>query len=197
MVFTPLETPRLVLRRFQDRDLPAFVEYRNDPEVARYQSWDSISAPRAQTFIQEQKKVEPGIPGQWFQFAAELKASGALAGDLGLCVTVLDARQAQLGVTFAREHQHHGLATEAMTAVLDFAFINLDLHRVIAIVDAENSASARLMGRVGLRREGHFLKNTWFKEHWSDEFLFAVLQAEWLPRRAAQAAAGAKAGAGV
>ena len=54
MVFTQLETPRLIIRRFQDKDLAAFVDYRNDPEVARYQSWDSISAPRAQSFIQEQ-----------------------------------------------------------------------------------------------------------------------------------------------
>jgi RimJ/RimL family protein N-acetyltransferase len=181
--FTPLETPRLIIRRFQDKDLAAFVEYRNDPEVARYQSWDSISPPHAQSFIQEQKKIEPGIPGQWFQFAVEHKATGELAGDCGLCVTVLDARQAQLGVTFARAHQRQGLATEAVTAVLDFAFINLDLHRVVAIVDAENTASARLMERAGLRREGHFLKNTWFKEHWSDEYLYAVLQAEWLTRR--------------
>ena len=171
MVFTQLETPRLIIRRFQDKDLAAFVDYRNDPEVARYQSWDSISAPRAQSFIQEQKNIEPGIPGQWFQFAVESKASGGLAGDCGLCVTVQDARQAQLGVTFARAHQGQGLATEAVTAVLDFAFVNLDLHRVIAIVDAENDPSARLMERAGMRREGHFLKNAWFKEHWSDEFL--------------------------
>ena len=184
MVYTPLETPRLIIRRFQDKDLAAFVDYRNDPEVARYQSWDSISPARAQSFIQEQKKQEPGVPGQWFQFAAEEKASGQLAGDLGLSVTVQDARQAQLGVTFARPHQHRGLATEAVIAVLDFAFINLDLHRVMAIVDAENTASARLMERVGMRREGHFIKNSWFKEHWSDEYLYAVLQAEWLTRRA-------------
>ena len=183
MVFTQLETPRLIIRRFQDKDLAAFVEYRNDPDVARYQGWDSISTPRAQSFIQEQKKIEPGIPGQWFQFAVESKAGGELAGDCGLCVTVQDARQAQLGVSFARAYQHQGFATEAVTAVLDFAFVNLDLHRVIAIVDAENDPSARLMERAGMRREGHFLKNTWFKEHWADEFLYAVLQAEWLPRR--------------
>ena len=76
MVFTQLETPRLIIRRFQDRDLAAFVEYRNDPEVARYQGWNSISRPQAQSFIQELKKIEPGIPGQWFQFAVEHKASG-------------------------------------------------------------------------------------------------------------------------
>jgi RimJ/RimL family protein N-acetyltransferase len=183
LVFTQLETPRLIIRRFQDTDLAAFVDYRNDPEVARYQGWDSISPPKAQSFIQVQKRIEPGIPGQWFQFAVESKASGELAGDCGLCVTVQDARQAQLGVTFARAHQGQGLATEAVTAVLDFAFINLDLHRVIAIVDAENTPSARLMERAGMRREGHFLKNAWFKEHWSDEYLYAVLQAEWLTKK--------------
>ena len=183
MAFSKLDTPRLVLRRFQDADLEAFMAYRNDPEIARYQSWDSISAPRAQAFITDQKQQEPGTPGQWFQFALELKEPRQLVGDCGLCVLVQDARQAQLGLSLARPQQGRGLATEAMHAVLDYAFINLDLHRVMTIVDVENTASARLMERVGLRREGHFVKHAWFKGHWADEYLYAVLQAEWLPRR--------------
>ena len=183
MVFTQLESARLILRHFHDRDLAPFLEYRNDPEVARYQGWESISAPRAQVFIEEQKNLEPGIPGRGFQFAVELKETGLLIGDCMLSVTVQDARQAELGVTFSRAYQGQGLATEAVTTLLDYAFINLDLHRVIAVVDAENTPSAELMQRVGLRQEGHFLKNTWFKGHWADEFLYAVLQAEWLPRR--------------
>jgi RimJ/RimL family protein N-acetyltransferase len=181
--FSQLDSPRLVLRRFQDDDLAAFLAYRNDPEIARYQSWDTISAPRAQSFIQNQKQQEPGLPGQWFQFALELKESRQIVGDCGLCVLVQDARQAQLGVTLARPQHGRGLASEAVSAVLDYAFINLDLHRVMAIVDVENSASARLMENVGLRREGHFVKHAWFKGHWADEYLYAVLQAEWLPRR--------------
>jgi RimJ/RimL family protein N-acetyltransferase len=183
VTFTQIQTARLLVRRFQDGDLPYFVEYRNDPEVARYQSWDSIPEPRAQAFIYEQQRIEPGLPGQWFQFAIELKETGQLVGDSGLCVLVQDARQAQLGITLARAFQGRGLASEAVSAVLDYAFINLDLHRVIATVDVENGRSAALMERVGLRREGHFVKNAWFKGHWSDEYLYAVLQAEWLPRR--------------
>lgn len=183
MVFTQIQTARLLVRRFQDGDLPAFLEYRNDPEVARYQSWDVIPEPNGLAMIQEQKRIEPGVPGQWFQFAIELKETGQLAGDCGLCVLVQDARQAQLGITLARPYQGKGLAAEAVSAVLDYAFINLDLHRVVATVDAENARSAALMERVGLRREGHFMKNAWFKGHWSDEYLYAVLQAEWLPRR--------------
>jgi RimJ/RimL family protein N-acetyltransferase len=183
LAFAKLDTPRLVLRRFQDADLEAFMAYRNDPEIARYQSWDSISAPRAQSFITDQKQQEPGTPGQWFQFALELKETRQLVGDCGLSVLVQDARQAQLGISLARPQQGRGLATEAMHAVLDYAFINLDLHRVMTIVDVENTVSARLMERVGLRREGHFVKHAWFKGHWADEYLYAVLQAEWLPRR--------------
>jgi RimJ/RimL family protein N-acetyltransferase len=182
-VFTPLETPRLVLRAFEDADLAAFMAYRNDPENARYQSWDTLTAPRAQAFIQEQKHLEPGVPGQGFQFAVTLKDTGRLIGDVGLHVLVHDPRQAQLGVTFDRAFQGQGLATEAVSTVLDYAFINLDLHRVIAITDAENARTVALMERVGLRREGHFVKNTWFKGRWVDEDLFAVLQAEWLTRR--------------
>jgi len=183
VTFTHIQTARLLVRRFQDGDLATFVQYRNDPEVARYQGWDSIPEARAAAIIQEQQEIEPGVPGQWFQFAIELKETHQLVGDCGLSVLVQDARQAQLGITLARAHQGQGLATEAVNAVLDYAFINLDLHRVIATVDVENVRSAALMERVGLRREGHFIKNAWFKGHWSDEYLYAVLQAEWLPRR--------------
>jgi RimJ/RimL family protein N-acetyltransferase len=183
VTFTQIQTARLLVRRFQDGDLTTFIDYRNDPEVARYQGWDTIPPARAAAILQEQMVIEPGVPGQWFQFAIELKESHQLVGDCGLAVLVQDARQAQLGITLARAHQGQGLATEAVNAVLDYAFINLDLHRVIATVDAENIRSAALMERVGLRREGHFIKNAWFKGHWSDEYLYAVLQAEWLPRR--------------
>src|SRR5437867_46891 len=72
VTFTQIQTPRLLVRRFQETDLTPFVEYRNDPEVARYQGWDTIPEARAAAMIQEQLVIEPGVPGQWFQFAIEL-----------------------------------------------------------------------------------------------------------------------------
>ncbi len=182
-MLTPFETTRLTLRSFQDADLAPFLAYRNDPEVARYQSWESISLARAQAFVKEQRGLTPGVPGEWFQFAVTLRDVGQLIGDVGLNVLVHDVRQAQVGYSFDRAFQGQGFATEALTGVLDYAFINLDLHRVIAVVDVLNTRSVALLERVGLRREGHFLKNTWFKGRWADEYLYALLQAEWLPRR--------------
>ena len=57
------------------------MAYRNDREVARYQSWESISGAEAAKFIAQQSRHRPGIPGKWFQFAAEVKEGGALAGE--------------------------------------------------------------------------------------------------------------------
>src|SRR2546430_17689809 len=71
--FTTIETTRLRLRHFRDSDLPVFIAYRNDPVVATYQSWEGISEAEAFAFLQEQKEIQPGVPGQGMQIAIECK----------------------------------------------------------------------------------------------------------------------------
>ena len=95
--FTTLETTRLRLRHFRDSDLPLFMAYRNDPEVAKYQSWEGINELEARAFLQEQKKARPGVPGQWFQIAIELKETGTLIGDCYFRINEHDDRQAEIG----------------------------------------------------------------------------------------------------
>jgi RimJ/RimL family protein N-acetyltransferase len=177
--FTTLETTRLCLRHFRDADLALFMAYRNDPEVAKYQDWEGINEPEARAFLQEQKEVQPGVPGQWFQIAIELKETGMLVGDCALKIEEYDERQAEIGYTLSRAYQGRGIASEAVSCVLEYAFVTLGLHRVIAITDCENVASVALLERLGLRREGHFLQNVWFKGRWGDEYLYAMLQEEW------------------
>jgi RimJ/RimL family protein N-acetyltransferase len=178
--FTNLATDRLILRHFADADLLPFMAYRNDPEVARYQGWEGISEPEASAFIEEQKIVQPGLPGQWFQIAIELKETGILVGDCALKIDEHDNHQAEIGYTLSRAYQGKGIASEAVSCVLDYAFRTLELHRVIAITDCENTASVALLERLGLRREGHFIQNVWFKGKWGNEYLYATLEKEWL-----------------
>lgn len=179
--FKTLESERLVLRRFAESDLTAFLAYLNDPLVARYQTWESYTEQQAKDVIQKQLNLEPGIPGQWFTFAVELKETGELAGHVAL--KVQDRHQAEIGFTFSREHQGKGIAREAATAVMDYLFTKLEFHRVIAIADCENEKSVALLNRLGMRREGHFIQNIWFKGKWGDEYLYAILREEWLARR--------------
>lgn len=181
--FTRIESERLILRRFEDPDLAPFMAYRNDPEVARYQSWDSCDEQYARDFIREMDSARPGVPGEWFQFAVESKETGELIGDCALQVNGQELYRAEIGFTLAREHQGKGFASEAVSRLLDYAFDILGLHRIVAIADCRNKPSWALLERVGLRREGHFLENVWFKGEWSDEYLYAVLKDEWLGKR--------------
>jgi RimJ/RimL family protein N-acetyltransferase len=181
--FERIESERLILRRFNDFDLAPFASYRNDPEVARYQSWDSFDEREAGAFIREMESAQPGVPGEWFQFAIESKETGGLVGDCALQVDGQEPYRAEIGFTLAREHQGKGFASEAVSRLLDYAFESLELHRIFAIADCRNKPSWTLLERVGLRREGHFLENVWFKGEWSDEYLYAVLKDEWLMKR--------------
>jgi RimJ/RimL family protein N-acetyltransferase len=183
--FAGLETARLRLRRFAHDDLATLRAYRNDPDIARYQSWSDFSEQEAQDFIAAQTVLRPGVPGQWFQFAIMLKTTGALVGDCALKLDEHEPRQAEIGFTLAREHQGQGYASEAVSRLLDYVFGVLGVHRVIAITDCENDASVALLERVGMRREGHFIQNVWFKGKWGDEYQYAILDAEW--RGSAQA----------
>src|SRR6476660_5071940 len=105
VVFTSIETARLQLRRFGDDDLPAFIAYRNDPDVARYQSWEGISEAAAVAFVREQQTASAGDPGEGIQIAIERKDSGRMIGDCFFKVLEDDPRQAEIGYTLAREAQ--------------------------------------------------------------------------------------------
>ena len=175
-----LQPPRLVLRPFQECDLEAFAAYRSDPEVARYQSWNApFSTVQARAFLDEQRQEHMGMPGMWFQLAVERIHEPGLIGDCAFQVLADDLSQAQIGFTFSRPHQKQGYASEAVTRLLGYLFDQLRLHRVSATCDAENTASFRLLERVGMRREAHWIENTWFKGKWGSEYQYAVLDREW------------------
>jgi RimJ/RimL family protein N-acetyltransferase len=177
--FVKINSEKLVLRRFEARDAQALSSYRNDPAVARYQSWESCSVEEARRFVESLEELVPGTPGQWFQFAVSRTPSGALIGDCALRCTEHDPRQAELGFTMAPAHQGQGLASEAVRSLVTYAFSTLDVHRVFAIVDIRNVPAQRLLERLKFRQEGHFVENAWFKGSWSSEFLYAILRAEW------------------
>lgn len=182
--FQPLVTARLILRRFDLADSAQLLAIRSDPEVARYQSWTTTDAAGIKALIESVQTSEPGTPGEWFQFAVTRRDDGSLVGDCGLHVLAEDARLAELGYTFGRSFQGHGYATEAVRAVLDYAFDTIRLHRIAAITDVRNRGSIRLLERLGFRREGHTLQAFWNRGAWVDEYLYALLRDEWRYRPA-------------
>ncbi|MBX0326221.1 GNAT family N-acetyltransferase [Oscillochloris sp. ZM17-4] len=181
--FTQIETARLRVRRFAEADLPAFLAYRNDPEVARFQSWDSTSEEQAHDFLSTMYDEEPGRPGGGFQFAVALREGDALIGDVYMRLLDYDDRQGELGYTLARPWHGRGYAAEAVGAVIGYAFATLGMHRMTAIVDQENAPSIRLLERLGMRREGASIQSFFNKGTYRDELQYAILSSEWANRR--------------
>jgi RimJ/RimL family protein N-acetyltransferase len=90
---TEIMTERLRLRPFRRDDLPAFVAYRRDPEVARYQSWESTySMADAERFFASQRGVAFGAVGKWLQLAMLDREAGGVCGDCGVRVVSRPAR---------------------------------------------------------------------------------------------------------
>jgi RimJ/RimL family protein N-acetyltransferase len=174
-----IETERLILRNIDLKDLDTFLEYRNDPDVAKYQSWEpNLKKKQVSVFINELQNQKIGEPGKWNQIVWILKENMVHIGDCALKVQE-DNMQAELGFTLSSKYQGKGYAHEATGALINYAFENLSLHRVFSITDCKNTSAIKLLKSLGMRQEGHFIENIFFKGAWGDEFLFAILQKEW------------------
>jgi len=175
-----IETERLILRNIELKDIDSFLEYRNDPEVAKYQSWEpKLNRTDVNDFIKELQSHKLGEAGKWNQIVWVLKDTMIHIGDCALKIQD-DNKQAEIGFTLSQKNQGKGYAFEAVSAFINYLFENFNLHRIFAITDCRNKSAIKLLKKIGMRQEGHFIENIFFKGAWGDEFLFAILQKEWL-----------------
>lgn len=175
-----MQTPRLLIRNFKDADLASFIAYRNEPEVAKYQGWKvPYTEEMGSRFIAQMKDVNAPKQGSWLQFAIALKESDELIGDLGCFIKQSDIRQASIGFTIAKDHWRKGFAAESVLQWLDYLFVDIDLHRVIADCDVENIASYRTLEKLGFRREAHFVESFPVNGSYASEYHYGILRREW------------------
>jgi RimJ/RimL family protein N-acetyltransferase len=166
-----LKTERLHLRPLQNGDAAALSAYRNLPEVARYQAWDSFDLETTTQFVAEQSEADFGIPGSWFQVALIETGANEFVGDCGLCCRPGEPAHVELGITLAPEHQKLGYATEAIRCVLDFLFNTMKKDQVSVVTDAENKAAIALFKRLGFREAAFLQEHVWFKGRWGSEYI--------------------------
>jgi len=181
----PIETERLILRRYQDRDVGDIVEFSRQADfwLARSLDWRPDSA-SVRAYFQAQRDLQPeSLPG-WVNLVMELKGEGKVIGCVGIGVIDKEQRQASIGWMLACHYQGQGLATEAAQALVDFGFSAMGLHRIFARTGSANIHSWRLMERLGMRREAHFRQSHKVRGEWDDEFVYAILAGEWRQLRA-------------
>jgi RimJ/RimL family protein N-acetyltransferase len=179
---TPIiTTERLRLRPFSADDTAAKFAIFSDPQVARYWSsepWTDIA--QAQAAIAD--ALAAYRDGSELRLAIELRATGKVFGHVNLHHFFKQNRRCEIGYALASTHWGHGYATEALEAALDYGFRELDLNRVEADIDPANLASARLLERLGFRKEG-YMQERWFVHgEMADTVFYGLLKRYWEAR---------------
>jgi RimJ/RimL family protein N-acetyltransferase len=129
-------------------------------------------------------RTELTAEGQVMILGAQVRDTGALAGDVMLAWQSREHACGEIGAVFNPDLSGRGYATEALDALLRLGFEGLGLHRIIARIDERNGPSVRLVGRLGMRLEARLVENEWFKGEWTTELDFAMLAGEWQARPA-------------
>jgi ribosomal-protein-alanine N-acetyltransferase len=178
-----LETPRLLLREFLPSDVDAVHAYASNPDVVKYEVWGPNTRGETEQFLSSvvlpAQRAEPRMT---YELAIEAKDIG-LIGGCGMRIKDAANRTSDLGYVLAREHWGKGYMPEAISALLDFGFTTLGLHRIWATTDARNVQSKRVLEKTGMRQEGQRKADQFRRGEWTDSCLYAVLEGERAARR--------------
>ncbi len=149
--FQPIETERLLLRRSKPEDAETISAYRSDPEVHRYQGWDRTDPAGVREEIEQMSSRSPGQSGGWVQLSVEERDGGRLVGDVGLSPAEDDPGVIKVGYTMTPDVQGRGYGTEAVRALIGYAFDTIGATIVRAYASAANIPSIRLAEKAGMR----------------------------------------------
>ena len=176
----PLETDRLLLRPYRSDDLDALHARRSNADVARYLYWDPQTEDEVrQTLATKTASRSIRAEGDVLALVAEHRSTGEQVADVSLHLLSEKHGSAEIGYIVHPAHASRGYATEATLPLLAVAFDDLGLHRVIGRTEARNVASARVLEKLGLRLEAHFVENEIVKGEWQSELVYAILEREW------------------
>jgi len=183
MKFIELESERLRYRKFSEDDFAVVFGWLSDPESMRYRSDDPQNESQAREYIQYAIKNAEADECRDFVYAAVLKENHAMIG----AAMLLDVpNNPGAGWTIHPNHWQQGYGTEMGRTMLRLGFDILHLRRITSACNALNTASYKIMERIGMRREAHFIKakqgNSILNHEWCDVYQYALLREEWILR---------------
>lgn len=189
----PLTTDRLSLRAYRESDAEALLPIYSRDDVARFLLCDPWTAEEAETEISK-RTPRTGLDTESRALALIIETKDGLddiegsvvIGDIALWLDQSDPSRAgsvenskaEIGWVLNPAAGGHGFASEAATALLNVAFDHYGLHRVVAQMDARNTASAKMATRIGLQQEAHLRQDWWSKGEWTDTLIFGMLSSD-------------------
>ena len=169
-----LRTQRLLLRQFTEADYGDLFEFLSQLEDDEFEGYPGI------TFENGREHLENRLGSEEY-YAVALQDSGKVIGNIYCGNMEYGAKE--VGYIVNRNCRRRGYAGEALSAVVENAF-RVGAHRVYAECDPRNTASWKLLEKLGMKREAHLRQNLWFRKDangvpvWKDTYVYAVLESD-------------------
>lgn len=174
-----LYTSRLILREFRENDFEAMRDFVTRPETHYYERETIPGEETTREFLRNAGRRAQDDPRTQYWLAVTIRPDDRVIGHVSLRCNFHDIQEWEVGWVIHCAHWGKGYATEAAREVIHFGFTQLQVHRVVAFCNAHNAASARVMEKLGMRKDGHLRETRWWRGAWSDEFVYSVLDREW------------------
>jgi len=177
--FQQLETRNLLLRRMHPVDASALFKVLADKEVTEFYDDDAFA-----DISQASGQIEAWENGfakkTCIRWGITRKDEGYLVGSCGYYGFHTWYGRASIGYELARDYWRQGIMTEALRAIIDFGFREMELNRLEAVVMPENTASTKMLEKLGFRKEGLLEEyEKWGSKGFVDLCMFALLRRAW------------------
>lgn len=172
--FPILETERLHLRRLRDSDVQQVFEMRSDEQNMKY-----IPRPRCQNLDEAYAHIslinERIDTNEAINWAVTLKGEDKAIGIMGFYRTQFEDFRSEIGYMLHPDYHGRGIVTEAIKRLVAYAFSEMKLHSIEAIIDPENIASEKALIKCGFVKEAHFRENGFFDGKFFDSVHYSIL----------------------
>jgi ribosomal-protein-alanine N-acetyltransferase len=173
--FKNLETERLLLRRVSKDDLNEILELRGNPETMKF-----IPRPLVKTeedalnhFKMIDEKIEKNEGINW---AITVKGNPKLIGIIGHYRIQPENHRCEIGYMILPQYNGQGIVTEAIKAVLEYGFEDMNMHSIEAVIDPDNSASERVLQKNDFIKEAHLVENEYYDGKFWDTVIYSILK---------------------
>lgn len=178
--FPTLTTSRLQLRKIEVNDAPELFKLRGNTELMRY-----VPRPLANSADDVTQLINDWLTavdaGNCFHFAITLKEQNIMIGHMLLFNIQPEHSRGEMGYMMAAEHAGKGYTTEALQAVVSFAFGSMEMHSLEAIINPKNIASAKVLQKAGFVQEAYFRENFFWQGLYEDTAVYSLLQTDLKP----------------
>lgn len=146
----PYTLHRTRFRELRAGDLDAFHAYRRDPQVARFQGWQTMTRDEAAAFLDSHAAPARMTNDAWHQIAVAALHDDLLVGDAGLWLSA-DGTSAEFGLSITPSRQGNGYGSECVRGLIEVIFAGTPAREIVACADVRNLPCLAALARAGMR----------------------------------------------